>query len=506
MNGEVIKQFLVGLGFQVDQGGLSKFQSGIGAGTLAVGALGTATIAAAGYITKMVTDVAEGFDKVSDLSGRVGASASSIMELGYVANLTDSSVEAVQSSMEGLSRTAGEAALGIGRGAMTFTKLGLSARDSNGQVKSTSALLEEVGQKIRGLSKAEQVATLGKLGIDPTMVQALTGSYGELRNEFNSVYQSLGVNLDDAAQSSSDFVDTTFRLRSVVDAIYKGVALRLMPGLKSGFDAMRVSLVANLPKIVNTLTPIMNTLVNVGAAFVQILTRVLQAASRVVDGLSWLDEATGGWSTMVIGLATAFKFLNAQMLMSPVGIVIGLAAAIALLVDDFMVWKEGGESLIDWSAWEPGINLAMAAFEGMKGMFVALVGIVSNLASAIAALFSGDTNAAMQSFGAVLEGVQAYFVSMFDMVTQLGSALSSLGGAAWDKLSGFFGGGGSTAPALAPSPQAAASVTGGTQSVSQQTTINVNGTSDPNATAKAVAGQQSRVHGDMARNLAGAVR
>ncbi|MHC3068684.1 hypothetical protein FIB12_25115, partial [Klebsiella pneumoniae] len=85
MNGEVIKEFLVGLGFQIDEAGLSKFSSGITNATIAVGAIGTAAVAAAGAITAFVAGVADKFDALGDLADRVNTTVESVMRLGYVA-------------------------------------------------------------------------------------------------------------------------------------------------------------------------------------------------------------------------------------------------------------------------------------------------------------------------------------------------------------------------------------------------------------------------------------
>jgi glycerol-3-phosphate dehydrogenase (NAD(P)+) len=67
------------------------------------------------------------------------------------------------------------AAMGMGEGVKVFQQLGISLKDSNGAIKSTGSLLQEVGDQIRDLDRAQQVAILQKLGIDPTMVGALTG-------------------------------------------------------------------------------------------------------------------------------------------------------------------------------------------------------------------------------------------------------------------------------------------------------------------------------------------
>ena len=65
----------------------------------------------------------------------------------------------------------------------------------------------------------------------------------------------------------------------------------------------------------------------------------------------------------------------------------------------------------------------------------------------------------------------------------------------------MFGGGIS-----APAPATQAALAGGAQTLNQKTTITVQGAGNPQATARAVAGAQSRVNADMARNMRGAVR
>jgi len=193
MSGEVIKEFLVGLGFQIDEAGLSKFSSGITNATIAVGAIGAAAVAAAGVITSFVAGVADKFDAIGDLADRVNTTAESVMRLGYVATLTGSSVDAANSSIEGLSRVAGEAALGIGRGAKIFETLGLSAKDSNGDLKDASVLMADIGNKIKDMGRGEQIAILSKLGIDPTMINALTTDVSGLAAEFDQLYKNAGI-------------------------------------------------------------------------------------------------------------------------------------------------------------------------------------------------------------------------------------------------------------------------------------------------------------------------
>ena len=64
MSGEVIKSFLVGLGFDVDDASLSKFNKSITAATLKVAALYTSIKVAAAAITYGISEISESFEKL----------------------------------------------------------------------------------------------------------------------------------------------------------------------------------------------------------------------------------------------------------------------------------------------------------------------------------------------------------------------------------------------------------------------------------------------------------
>ena len=64
MTGELIKSFLVGLGFGVDDASLAKFNQAIASATLRVAALyGSIKVAAAGIVFGL-SDISEGFEKL----------------------------------------------------------------------------------------------------------------------------------------------------------------------------------------------------------------------------------------------------------------------------------------------------------------------------------------------------------------------------------------------------------------------------------------------------------
>jgi hypothetical protein len=60
---ETIKEYLVSIGFNVDEKSLSKFNNGLKSAAKSAAVIGTAAVAAAGIVTKVISDVAKSFDE-----------------------------------------------------------------------------------------------------------------------------------------------------------------------------------------------------------------------------------------------------------------------------------------------------------------------------------------------------------------------------------------------------------------------------------------------------------
>ncbi|XLV70991.1 hypothetical protein ACKZDW_02520 (plasmid) [Ralstonia syzygii subsp. celebesensis] len=88
----------------------------------------------------------------------------------------------------------------------------------------------------------------------------------------------------------------------------------------------------------------------------------------MVDWFNGLDGTTKMVMESVFALGVAWKLLNKTFLATPLGRILMLGTAILALYDDYKVWKEGGQSLIDWSQWEPGIKAAGEGIRWLKGL------------------------------------------------------------------------------------------------------------------------------------------
>ena len=454
MSGTVLKEFLVRLGFDIDKAQSNAFQMGLTGATAKAVALGAATAAAAGGVVAWATAVANTLDDLADLGQRTNTAASEIDRLNYIAELTDSSTGAVAMSLEAVAKNAGDAAMGVGRAKQIFEKMGISVKDANGNLKGAVPLMQEIGERIQGMDIGQQNAVLERIGIDRTMLKMLTEDVSGLSDEYAKMMEAAGINMDDAASASGDYVDSLNKLRLTFTRLQQAVAVKFMRGIAKSFESFRKLMIDNMPMIISVVTPVIDIIMRVANVFLFLANTVMQGVGFILGGLMKLNSAFGGLPAYILAAVVAWKTLNLAFLASPIGIILSLAAAVALLYDDFQVWQEGGQSLIPWEKWQSEIDSAKAM---------------------------------LQSFRDWLEPFFDFIFSGFDKLQNLGSFI------------------GQNLPVFTPSAPAQAAGSGGA-TVNQQTTVNVNGGANPEATARAVAGEQGRVNDDLARNTRGAVR
>ena len=480
MAGNVIKEFLVSLGFQVDKSSEKGFTDGIGKATIAVAGIGAAAIAAGALVTKFVSGIASELAPLQHLANRTDTAAGEIDRLGYIASLTDSSVQAVNSTMDQLSMIMGEAATGLGRGAKAFEHFGLSVKKQDGTMKSTTEMLSEVGDYIKDMDRPSQLSVLRRLGIDPTMINMLTGDMAALSAEYETLYSGLGLDMDDAAQASADFMDSQFKLKFVFDALKKSVAAEFMPQLMRGMDSLRKGLIENLPKIMAVVKPIMGGILSVAGAIITLGARAGAVIGKVIEWLWNVSKATNHWVLIIGGVIAAWKLLNLTFLLSPIGMILALSAALLLLYDDFMTWKEGGKSLIDWGAWATEIDIVIEYFKVLWDWIDMAVSGITNALIALIQVLTGD-------FSGAWETVQFQVEKFMDVVGKAANLIKKVGG--------YFGIGDGAMPDIPASAGA-----GGGATVNQTINNNIQST-DPEATGRAAARETTKGIQDVQRNM-----
>jgi len=363
----VIDEFLIRLGAIADDSGIKSFAKALGGlGTLA-GAASLAIGGALAGINSFVGGALGQLDELKNVAERTDQSLEFIQKLGYTAQLNGSSIEASTRSIEGLSQVIGEAANGLGRGAATFDKLGLSARNADGSVKTVEQMLGEVQEMMKDLSAPQQQSLLAKLGIDASMIQTLRLG----RDELNAFYQEahdLGVITAEGADAAADYNDAMDRLRMVQNALRTNIAVGLAPTFINLTEKMKSFLIANKDIIRNGISKLVSILVSAGTALWNFFRAIDQVITKTI-----------GWKAALIALAA---FLGVVFATNPVVLLAAALIGIIALVDDFITYLDGGESQFG-PFWQKLIDYAKAAkriFNDNIGVFKALGVVIGGLA------------------------------------------------------------------------------------------------------------------------------
>lgn len=363
MAGNVIESFLVGLGFQIDTAKLDEFNQRTDALRASALQLGTIFTAAAAGIGLFVQKTAESMGDIADFAELNEISARSVDALGKVAKENDSSMEALKSSLQNVNRVIGEAALGIGRGAMTFKKLGLSARDANGEIKKSDAFLFEIAKKMEGLSRQEQLALASKLGIDESMVKLLSEGADNL--ERMKAEAESGLPFDESDYQLADETSKAFeKAGAMVGVFSRMLAVKLMPVVNEGlqtlikwFKELRRESGGLLAGAFGVLATAVARAWEYSKGFagtvIDLIRRLMEfKVVAIAAGVALAAFASVKTFGLIVAIAKqietlAWKFaaLNASALLIP-AVIGAIILAIGLLIDDFIVFREGGDSLI----------------------------------------------------------------------------------------------------------------------------------------------------------------
>ncbi|CAB5530508.1 Uncharacterised protein [Escherichia coli] len=403
-NADTIKDFLVSLGFDIDQAGANKFEAvlkGVTANVLKVGAV---VEGAALSIVGFTTQIANGLDKIYWASQRTGASVQGIKALGYAASQTGASAESAMSSLEGLAGF-----MRSNPGAEGFlNRLGVQTRDASGKMRDTAAIFTGVGQKLNNMPyyRAKQYAQM--LGIDENTLMAMRRGMNGFTADYQSMLQKTGFNADKAAVQSNKFMTSMRGLTSLFGIMRDKIGSNLAGGLAGSLDSLRRRILDNFPKIEETLTRVIKGVIWLANAFTRMAWRLIQGAGSVIDWWKRLDDGSKNLLKIFGALLVAWRLLNSAFLKSPIGIITTLILAIGLLYDDYQTWKEGGKSLIDWSKWEPAIEKAKKAILWLRDKLLGLkdsVGGWQNSLEILATFIAGVWLSKITSAFAKLAGI-----------------------------------------------------------------------------------------------------
>ncbi|EKD3169016.1 lytic transglycosylase catalytic [Escherichia coli] len=362
MNAETIKDFLVSLGFSVDDAGAKKFGSVLAGTTANVIKMGLAVEGVALSVVAFTAKIASGLDNLYWASQRTGATVQGIQSIGYAVSQVGGSVDAARSSLESLSRF-----IRNNPGAEGFlNRLGVQTRDASGNMRDMAAIFTGVGQKLSSMPyyRANQYAQM--LGIDENTLMAMRRGVGQFSAQYSEMVKAIGFNADQAALSSNRFMTSLKSLGEMAGMARDKIGSNLADGLAGQIDNLRKKIIENFPKIEVTITKVIKGILWLGEIVGRVAFRIVDGVGDIIEWWGKLDAETKTLIEVIGGLVVAMRILNSTFWMSPIGLITGLIVALGLLWEDYKTWKEGGNSLIDWEKWQPAIDKAKDAITWLR--------------------------------------------------------------------------------------------------------------------------------------------
>ena len=177
------------------------------------GAIGALSIAAFASATKSTLDYADALGKTS---ARLGLTTEALQSLRFAATQSGMTTEALEMSLQRFTRRLAEAGQGTGVLKDTFTKLGMSIRNTNdGSLKSAEQMLGEVADKLATIPDQGERVRLAFQMFDSegvkmvNMLQNGSGSLDEMRQKL----------IDTGAILSDDFIKNSEAANDAIDLL-----------------------------------------------------------------------------------------------------------------------------------------------------------------------------------------------------------------------------------------------------------------------------------------------
>ena len=344
------------------------------AATAAVGALAVKSGAAA--------------DDLNTLSKVTGIGTDELQKYKYAADLVDVSVEDIATANKKLAKNAYAAADGTGSQAEAFNKLGISVLDSNGELKDSETLFQEVITALGGVENETERAALAQelMGKSAANLNPLIEDGGETYKRVSETLKK--YNLDfidqetlDKANEFNDELDTMKLLGSVALAqLGSQLAASLAPVLEKVVD-----LAGRLAEWLGNLDPKVLTVIATVGAFVAVLAPLLIGLGKVAFAISSLISLFG-----VVGPAIA-------AIAGPIGIVIAIAAA--LVAAGVLIYKN----------WDKIKETAQIVGQKIKEIWTS---VKTSVINTVNSLKTGLSNAWTAIKNAVTKAAKTWFDAM----------------------------------------------------------------------------------------------
>lgn len=360
-------------------------------------------------------------DKMNDLSQKTGESVENIQKW-------NNAIKSAGGDADGFNRVLSNLAdeLNVpwkdGNLKAMFRTLGIQAHDASGKMRRPLEMIADLSEKLKGMDESA-VTTFGeKFGFDQKTINLLKEGRGQLA-EYLDKGKKMGV--------------------FSKEQIARGAEL------KRTFQEMKTASTLFGLQIGSVLTPLIASL----AGAFRVISDWFKNNERIVRA----TVIAGAFLGIVKAIKAFDLAAKISALTNPYVLLFGaIVAALALLVEDFLAFKDGAESLLPWdkiiNVTKSFVNVFKGLFDKVfpiiKGVFSAVTGVISSFVEFVTNMFmGGDLLSSLLNFGnqiesvfsGIAESIIGAFTSAFDFITSAFSKVTDKISKGWKTFKGWFG-------------------------------------------------------------------
>lgn len=345
-------------------------------------------------------------DDLNTMSKVTGIGTDELQKYSYAADLVDVSVDAIAKSNKKLAKNAYEASRGSKSQVEAFDALGVSVTDSNGELKDSETIFQEVVSSLGKMTnETERDALAQKLmGKSASELNPLIEDGGETYKMVADTMKKYDLDYVDQetlnkANEFNDAIDTMKLLGSVAFAqVGSQLSAYLAPALEKVVD-----LVGKFSNWLSKLDPKVLAVVGAVAAFVAALAPLLILLGKVAFGISSILNLAGTLGISIGALA------------GPIGIAI--AAIAAIIAIGVLLYKN----------WDKIKATALAVKTAVVTAFTNLKTNITNIWNAIKSSATATWDAIKSAItNAITNAVSAVKTKISDVKTSISDAWSTI--------------------------------------------------------------------------------
>ena len=363
-----------------------------------------------------VTAFAQTGEDIALMAQRAGVGAETIQKYGAALKNYGGGMSSAASTLSKLNSQLQDLKFGKG-GAMqnVAMRYGISVYGKNG-IAAAEEMLVNIARRMEGLNTQAQLDLGKKLGLDPATLALVQGGVANLNKELEKA-SNLTVYSDEDLKRSREFQRLLREMRAYLEKIGAIISRTLLPPM---------------------------------TWIAEKLSKIFELISRHKGFVLGFFGTLAG----IMGVIAASTIATYAPFLALVAAITAVGAAIGLLIDDFITWREGGESMIGWMAkpveafnklhWAiklvaTALAMLVLPFAGFAGLLIFLYMAANTLAEMVTSFVLWLMNVDWSNIG---ESIKNAFMGTIDAIKEWGDTIKSIIGDAWDwitdKIAGFF--------------------------------------------------------------------